>query len=691
MSKRSLRGETLESRCVLSASIPQLSSLPDATAKIYLDFDGHYESVWGGFRDVTTPAYSRDGDRSSFSATDVNAITEIWARVAEDYSPFNIDVTTKDPGDWGNAKGRALRVAIGGHYNDWYGQPSSGVAHYSSFTGPLQSTVYIFSDVLSNRPESVADIVSHEVGHAFGLRHQSAYNAAGVRTNEYNTGTPPSWSPLMGNPLGSSRTTWHNGPSDLYAHAYQYDMDVIANSINGFGLRADDHGGTLATATPLTARGGIAQGTGVIEYHTDRDYFKITSPAGKLNIRVNVAELGPNLDTKVELRSATGALITTVSPADDLGATISRNVSAGDYYIVVASAGNYGDAGQYSITATLPQPVAPLPQVTIAAPQELVPGQVADFTFSTVGTQARSTSGLHYYLIDWESDGKVDRVLVGGSSITTQHSFSESQRHNISVSVVGPGLSNATAKTAVNVVPMSLQKDENNPALTNLLIGLSEGTDYVVLNHVGNQIGVQSLVLNNMYLGRTDLIAANKITGTIQVFGLGGDDYIQSNLNRGVELYGGDGHDTLIGGAGDDLLDGGAGDDLLIGLDGNDTLLGGLGNDILVGGRGTDLLFGDQGDDLLIGDHLTFATNMSVMRHVQAEWTSNRSYAERVATISGGGNGYAANAVIRRGSTLISDKALDYLIGGMGTDWLLAERNHDLVIGLSANEFRTPT
>src|SRR5690606_133371 len=161
--------------------------------------DGHYEAVWGGFRDVSTPAYSRDSNPNSFSALELNSIREIWARVAADYSPFNIDVTTIDPGNWDNAKGRALRWAVAGHYDDWYGSPASGVAHYSAFTGPLQSTVYVFSDVFNGRPDSVADIISHEAGHAFGLRHQSTYSATGVKTSEYSTGNSPSWSPLMGN------------------------------------------------------------------------------------------------------------------------------------------------------------------------------------------------------------------------------------------------------------------------------------------------------------------------------------------------------------------------------------------------------------------------------------------------------------------------------------------------------------
>jgi serralysin len=65
-------------------------------------------------------------------------------------------------------------------------------------------------------------------------------------------------------------------------------------------------------------------------------------------------------------------------------------------------------------------------------------------------------------------------------------------------------------------------------------------------------------------------------------------------------LFGGEGDDQLFGGAGDDLLDGGAGADTLVGGAGADTLLGGSGNDRLEGGEGVDQLTGGAGDDVFV-------------------------------------------------------------------------------------------
>src|SRR5688572_30050087 len=36
-------------------SIPSLSSLAGAAVSLYLDFNGHFESIWGSNRNITTP------------------------------------------------------------------------------------------------------------------------------------------------------------------------------------------------------------------------------------------------------------------------------------------------------------------------------------------------------------------------------------------------------------------------------------------------------------------------------------------------------------------------------------------------------------------------------------------------------------------------------------------------------------
>src|SRR5687767_8676867 len=93
-------------------AIPALSSRPGAPAKLFLDFDGDVTSTWGQFAPGTTSAYDQDGLATSFSTGELASIQEIWSRVAEKYSPFNIDITTIDPGNLNNLQ--TAKVVFGG-------------------------------------------------------------------------------------------------------------------------------------------------------------------------------------------------------------------------------------------------------------------------------------------------------------------------------------------------------------------------------------------------------------------------------------------------------------------------------------------------------------------------------------------------------------------------------------------------
>jgi Ca2+-binding RTX toxin-like protein len=100
----------------------------------------------------------------------------------------------------------------------------------------------------------------------------------------------------------------------------------------------------------------------------------------------------------------------------------------------------------------------------------------------------------------------------------------------------------------------------------------------------------------------------NNPANPLDVFGLGGNDFIQTGVGAD-RLMGGTGNDTLngmggndqlFGDAGNDILNGGTGNDKLLGGTGNDALSGGTGNDILWGGSGRNKLYGQQGNDTLV-------------------------------------------------------------------------------------------
>lgn len=59
----------------------------------------------------------QNGNLNDFSASELLDIFAIWRYVSEDYSPFDVDVTTEDPGTT-VLTGSGVRVVIGGSSYD---------------------------------------------------------------------------------------------------------------------------------------------------------------------------------------------------------------------------------------------------------------------------------------------------------------------------------------------------------------------------------------------------------------------------------------------------------------------------------------------------------------------------------------------------------------------------------------------
>ncbi len=356
--------------------LPFLDSKPDAPATIYLDFNGNVESDWFHFEgsgeqhfaNVSTPTFDTDGNPATFGAAEQATITEIWSRVAEDYAPFNVNVSTHYYGTFNN--GQAVHVVIGGNNTDWLHENASGISSIGSFTDAAPNVVFVFDLVAwakagaqdgeghpLNGPAAMATTISHEAGHSFGLRHHSRYNVEGDLMNTYDPGTG-GWTPIMGNNLAADRTTWDAGPTDQGSGSFQDDLAVLGGSANGFGMRADDHGNTMATATLLTSPIAFlprVSGKGIIsDWRSDQDFFKFTTPGGSLEVHVDAARFGPNLIPVAELWSDHGF----VARADAGSLTesiIHANLPAGTYYVLVKGFGDYGDEGQYTVTVDFGQ------------------------------------------------------------------------------------------------------------------------------------------------------------------------------------------------------------------------------------------------------------------------------------------------------------------------------------------------
>jgi len=392
------------------SSIPLLNSLVGAAASIYLSFTGRFDATWGSYNNISTPVYDYDGDPTSFSNSELSSIQSIWARVAEDYSPFNINVTTATPPAT-LANGASVVIAIGGA-GTWSGGTYGGIAYVNAFTNSAPNVGFVFSNNLGNgNARYVAEAASHEAGHTFGLQHQSAYNAQGARTSEYAPGNGAT-APIMGNSYTATRGLWWNGTSTS-SKTIQDDMSVIARTANGFGYRADDYGNSMALATPIAVSDTQLSGSGIITTTTDIDYFSFNTGAGQISLSVSVPTGINNLDARLELRDAAGALVASSAPTNSFGATIATSVAAGSYYLVVASQGNYGDVGQYTVSGTV------LPDTSIRSPSGVVAalqlGPAVNVTWND------NASNESYYEVSRSADGSHWSVVAMLDADTTRY------------------------------------------------------------------------------------------------------------------------------------------------------------------------------------------------------------------------------------------------------------------------------
>ena len=56
--------------------------------------------------------YDTDGNTSNWSTAEQDVVRDVWARVAEDYAPFDVDVTTQAPAAGGDHPVRFVRPAV---------------------------------------------------------------------------------------------------------------------------------------------------------------------------------------------------------------------------------------------------------------------------------------------------------------------------------------------------------------------------------------------------------------------------------------------------------------------------------------------------------------------------------------------------------------------------------------------------
>ena len=336
------------------AQIPKFNSNRPAPATVYLDFDG--QVVQGTAWNWDSTIHAKPSGLSEV------AITEIFNRVQEDFRIFNINITT-DSSVYAKApKAKRIRIIVT-PTSHWYGR-AGGISFVGSFTWGDGTPAWVFTDVLQNNPKYIGEACSHETGHTLGLQHQSTYNKACKLIHEYAEGKGDGeigWAPIMGVSYYKNVTTWTVGTNIEGCSVIQNDINTISKGSNNIGFRADDHGNTMRTATPIPFYGGSFQSSGIINNGPDVDVFKFTLAKSALFKttaipgHIGKGNAGANMDIKISLVKSNGDTIGRYNPPTSLSASIDTSLGPGTYYLVIDGVANqnmtdYNSAGYYTLT-----------------------------------------------------------------------------------------------------------------------------------------------------------------------------------------------------------------------------------------------------------------------------------------------------------------------------------------------------
>ena len=264
-------------------SIPQLRSKPGAANRVHLDFDGYtiQNTAWNENNPIIVAAPYRNGTLP-FSFDIRDEIFEIWCGIAEDFMPFDLDVTTIDPGIINATTGKILFTP-----NDGFGLEScncGGVA-YVGHWGTTNMSYVQPALVFTTTTRSALEAGSHELGHNLGLRHD------GNSTSSYYQGNNQ-WAPIMGFSDYASMATFDAGS---YPDANNQEDDIaiikesLASASNSNGFRTDEAEITVMTNATFVGVINFRDGNNNV---SEEDVFEYTITGTPEQVSIDV---GPYL------------------------------------------------------------------------------------------------------------------------------------------------------------------------------------------------------------------------------------------------------------------------------------------------------------------------------------------------------------------------------------------------------------
>ncbi|AXT59313.1 PKD domain-containing protein [Aquimarina sp. AD10] len=434
-------GKTSSKNTPITKMALELESLPGATGVVYLDFDGEVVTgtSWKGGATINARATSFSDEQ----------ILRIWKIMAEDFRPFNINITTRR--DIFEAAPRNRRMMCIFTSTDDAAPGSGGVAFLRSFGRSNDNPCWVYN-ISGSRV--AGETGSHEVGHTLGLQHDSQ------GSTEYYAGHGK-WSPIMGWSASRAIGQWSQGEFEN-ANQTQDDIAVMADNNNGVGFRDDDHSNVInneVTEIKVDSDGNVSasQNFGFIGKRDDKDVFSFIAEAGDVSFDFNPDPDYPNLNIQARLINALGEEIVSSDP-DGLSASINETLAAGTYFIEIdgvgegtpingysdySSLGNYFISGKYTPGDNRQPPVANF---------EISGNDCSDITFKST-----TINKVNSYLWDF-GDGTTSTEQSPTHTYTTNGSYTVSLT---AVNDIGENKNEKKDYVTINLPEQPVASDQN--------------------------------------------------------------------------------------------------------------------------------------------------------------------------------------------------------------------------------------
>jgi hypothetical protein len=369
----------------------KLHSRPNSNNRIYLDFrGGTLSNTWWNLdynNNVKYPVLTYSQFNIGTVSQNNLRIQKIWKGVAEDFAPFDVDITT-DPTTPYNIRCIITNNTSMEIFNDGdYG----GVAFLSVwnlYQGAKDCWCFANNSLYL---QSAIQTISHEVGHTLGLQHQ------GTNTQDYYEGFGD-WGPIMGASFNYFMSQWAYVPSgqtytgtNTQPSRNQNDLAIINQNLP---YVTDDYPNTIQLATNTTAITSNSKSIyyGNISKNTDIDFFKIQSGSGNITIIGQSSVINPNLNLELSLYDQNYNKILS-GTKNNLNSTITYRVPSNEiYYIKVDGIGStyytdYGSMGRYKLTFNL-NPIETVQTAEITAnKQSIYKGESVLFTIQSSNSQ----------------------------------------------------------------------------------------------------------------------------------------------------------------------------------------------------------------------------------------------------------------------------------------------------------------